>query len=179
MKIARPMLVLTIALAFFSMTGVKGERLHQPEQTEFSAEDEAVKVPVVLPQGVLDILRSDEMVRMAMMNQEPQIKKLPSSWFSGSVIHLGAPGETDFVVAGNPPLSGANVTTFWVIRSTPNGFEVVLNAPAHDLWVKGSSTSGLRNIEMVAATAVQVHTVLWRFDGKSYKVSRDTWKPIR
>jgi len=160
------------------MAGAKGKRLHQPEQTEFSAEDEAVKVPIALPQGVMDILRSDEMIGMVMRNQDPQIEKFPPSWFSASVIHLGTSGETDFVVVAEGPLIGANVTTFWVIRSTPSGYEVVLNAPAHDLSVKPGRAVGLRDIEMLAATAVQVHTVMYRFDGKSYKVFRDTWEPI-
>lgn len=179
MKIVRPILILTIALALIGVAGAKSYLLPQTEQTVFSAEDEAVKVPAALPQGVVAILRSDEMVVMAMKNEQPQIEKLPSSWFSASVIHLGTPGETDFVVVGNPPLSGGNTATFWVIRSTPDGSELVLKAPAHDLSVKPTRAVGLRDIEMLAVTATHVHTVMYRLDGKSYKVFRDMWKPIQ
>jgi hypothetical protein len=149
------------------------------EQTEFSTEDEAVKNPVPIPEDVLAILGADLMVRDVMKNGDLPVEKPPLSWFSASCIHLADPRENDLVVMGQGQLRGANVITFWVFRSAANGHVLVLTAPAHDLIVKTMRWKGLREIEMLAATAAQVHTVLFRFDGREYKVFREKWEPIR
>ncbi|MGO9642945.1 MAG: hypothetical protein ACLP1Y_16750 [Candidatus Acidiferrales bacterium] len=141
------------------------------EQTHFSAEDTAVKKPIVIPEEVLDILKKDGMVRDALEAQNLSADELPSSWFSGSAIHLSSADEQDLVVVGNAPLLGSNVTTFWVICLTARGPQLVLMAHAHNLVVKNTRWRGHRDVEVTAATALRVSTVLYRFDGKRYVAS--------
>ncbi|HKF20966.1 MAG TPA: hypothetical protein VKE93_05325 [Candidatus Angelobacter sp.] len=156
---------------------VKGS--HPSEQTHFSAEVEGVDKPVTLPQDVVAILGKDEMVRNALENENVPAEKMPLSWFSASAIHLSNSGKVDLVVAGNPPLAGANVTTFWVFRATPHGYELVLNAPAHDLAVMNTRSRGYRDIELISMTAVQMSSVLCRFDGARYTKYKARSEPIR
>lgn len=85
-----------------------------------------------------------------------------------SEIHLTSSTERDLVVIAGAPLSGANVTTFWIFRPTNPGYELLLDAPAHDMVVRNSRTNGYRDIELVSATAVTASTVLCRYRDVRY-----------
>ena len=158
-------------LAFAAVWGVShaaGTEPHPVEQSEFSAEDAAVKKPVSIPEDVLAMLRKDKTVQSALLDQNIGPENLPASWFSASAIHLSGAKATDLVVVGEPPLVGGNVTLFWVFCATADGHELVLTAPAHNLMVKNKQWKGHREIELASMTAVQISTVLCRFDGKRY-----------
>jgi hypothetical protein len=152
---------------------------HSSEQTHFSAEEDAVRDPVTIPKDVLAILRTDDAVRGALEDKNIPSEKMPLSWFSASKIHLSNPRRSDIIVVGEPPLAGANVVTFWVFRATPQGYKLVLNAPAHDLAVANTRSKGYRDIELTSMTAVQISTVLCRFDGKKYAGNKTRTDPIR
>ncbi len=179
MNFLRSVLILATALAIGIFAFGRGTRNASHEQTEFSAEDEGVKKPVTLPKDVMTLLRQDDRVRNVLENEDPPAEKLPPSWFSASIVHLAGPAEEDFVIMGEGEMRGANVIMFWIFRNTAHGHELVLTAPAHDLIVKKSRSNGYRDIEMLAATAVQFHTVILKFDGHQYRVHRDKWEPIR
>jgi hypothetical protein len=69
-------------------------------------------------------------------------------------------------------VSGANVTAFWVFRpSRQGGYTLLLAGPAHTLSIRADKTNGYRDIELLSATAIDVKTVLLRFDGSAYKPS--------
>lgn len=104
---------------------------------------------------------------------------LPSSWFLASEIHLSNANRPDLVVIGRPPISGANVTTFWVFFNELGGYKLVLVAPAHDLIVKKALWKRVRDIELASMTAVQISTVLLRFNGKRYVEHSATSKAIQ
>jgi hypothetical protein len=163
----------------FAIVGLHATESKQPprssEQLEFSAEDAGVKKPVAIPEDVLAILKKDKSVQDAVEDGgSPQ-----SSWFSASEIHLSTADRRDLIVVGEPPLSGANTATFWVFCATHNSYQLVLNAPAHDLIVKNTRWKGYREIEMSAETAVEFTSVLFRFDGKRYTEYRTKSEPIR
>jgi hypothetical protein len=148
------------------------------EQSEFSAEDAGVKNPVAVPDDVLAILRKDKTVLGILEGQHLQPTNLPPSWFSASAIHLSTSKRADLVVVGEPPVTGGNVTIFWVIRVTADGHELVLTAPAHDLIVRNRRWKGYREIELVSMTAVQISNVLCRFDGSQYAQFQSKSRPI-
>jgi hypothetical protein len=153
--------------------------LAEREQVHFSAEDEGVRRPAALPGDVLEVLGKQKRVVDILESQQIPPEQLPLSWFSASIIHLGRSNDDDFIVEGEPPLSGANTVTFWVFRSTPNGHELVLTAAAHDLIVRKASWNGYRDLEMMAVTAMRVDRVLFRFDGKRYQQYREKLEAIR
>jgi len=156
-----------------------GTASNAAEQRHFSAEDSRVKKPAAIPEKVLVILRKDKMVQDALENENTPSESLPVSWFSASAIHLSTANRVDLVVVGQPPLSGANTATFWVFRATSHGYELVLNAPAHDLFVRNTRWKGYREIELSAETAVDISTVAFRFDGKRYIRYRARTEHIR
>ena len=151
----------------------------ETEQRQFSAEDETVKNPILIPQSIREILVSDRMVRDAADYDHISPERFPASWFLASAVHLGGNYEDDLVLIGQGPLRGANITQFWVFHRVANGYKLVLQASAHDLTVSKTIWNRLHEIELLSATATRVHTVLLRFDGERYRVSRDRWGPIQ
>ena len=179
MKTGSRAVALFTCLAISCIATAQTKRALPSEQTAFSAEDEAVRRPVAIPEDVLAILRTNEDVRGSLENESIPPDKLPLSWFSASIVHLNDRKKQDLIVEGEPPLSGANTVWFWVFRPTPHGHELVLAAPAHDLIVRSSIHNGLRDIEMLAATSSSVHTVDFRFDGHKYAIFREKWEDIK
>ncbi len=149
------------------------------EQTQFSAEDEAVKRPVAIPDDVMGLLAQDPYVHRRMLHEDSPLKQPPASWYSASVTHLAGPDEKDLVVEAEGELAGANVTNFWIFRQLPGGAQLVLNGPAHDLTIMRSRWNGLREIELESATATKFHRVVLRFDGARYTAFSDKWEDIR
>jgi hypothetical protein len=139
----------------------QGKKPSRSEQTHFTAEDKRVQHPIKLPESVLAIIDEDE------------------TMLSACEVHLAGPSERDIVVMAAGSLRGANVVEFWVLRPTDRGFEMLLDAPAHDLIVKNSRSNGYRDIELLSATAVTVSTVIVRFDGKKYQTTKSKSEPIR
>jgi hypothetical protein len=149
------------------------------EQTHFSAEDDRVEKPVAIPRDVLTVLSQNNMVREELENKNIPAEKVPQSWFAASAIHLTHSGEIDLIVVSVGPVRGANVTMFWVFRSTPHGHELVLTTGAHDLQVKSTSWKGYRDLELLSVTMQKLNTVLYKFNGKRYVRDKDKVEDIR
>jgi hypothetical protein len=179
MTIRYSLIILLMLAAVSGIPTAAGSDSHEAEQSEFSAEDVAVKKPVAIPEDVLAILRKDKTVLSILESENLQPINLPAPWFSASAIHLSASKRADILVVGQPPVTGGNVTIFWVFRATPDGHELVLTAPAHDLRVRSRRSKGYRDIELVSMTAAQISDVLCRFDGKRYAEYRSSLQPIR
>ena len=137
------------------------------EQTQFSAEDEAVRKPVPLPVDVMDLLKQDRFVQDTLEGEKLSSDSLPKSWFSGSALRLG-PRTDDLIVEANGPLVGANVNSFWVFLAGSHGHRLVLNAPTHNLKVEDHRTNGYRDITLISAVAGRINTTQLRFNGHEY-----------
>lgn len=168
-----PAVVLALLVIVCNQSDAQKKAARFSEQMQFSAGDESVQRPVSIPRDVSAILARDEWVQDALESQKVPARELPASWFAASVIHLAGPDEIDLVVIAKGPLVGANVTTFWVFRSTPHGYRTILNGPALGLTVLHTRWKGYREIELTSATAVQVDTVLLRWDGSKYAFYRE------
>jgi hypothetical protein len=149
-----------------------------PEQLHFSAEDQNVKRPIILTEAALALIAKDPDVTNVLKDYGSAGAKLLTTWLSASALHLDGRGERDIVVVAKGPLSGANITTFWVLRPSSSSFELLLTVPAHDLIVKMSRSKGYRDLETLAATAVRVSSVSFRFDGSKYKPSKQKLRTI-
>ncbi len=147
------------------------------EQRSFSAEDNQVKNPTSIPPEVLATLSQDPDVR-AVLEDEHISGTVPASWLTASEVHLHSKAEKDLLVMAIGPLSGANVTTFWLFRPLHGQYEQILNAPAHDLHVKNTYSNGYRDIELVSATADTASTVLCRFQAGVYRPFKKSLKQI-
>jgi hypothetical protein len=171
-----PILIFTAGLLLVSGSGSQTSQHEAAEQRHFSAEDESLMRPAAIPVGVQALLLKDESVRRALDAEEAVRDGFPGSWFSASEVHLGSAQENYLVVVGRGPMLGANITAFWIFRSTKNGYEEVLSDRAHDLIVLNGMWKGHRKIELFSATGISVHTVLLRFDGGRYRYYSDKWE---
>lgn len=140
------------------------------DQKHFSAEDSATQSPVRVPQAVLAILRIDEDLKTVLENSGDSPREL-RSWFSATIAHLRPQHEHDDR-SRNRPLLGANVTPFWIFRPTRSGYAVILRTSAHDLLIESARNDGFLDIKTMSATASQVTTVSYKFNGNEYVAYR-------
>lgn len=183
------------ALALFALlllggsSQSKGAKMTSTEeQSRFSAEQADVNEPVAhpasLPAGALRALGTGGDVASCLKREGVQHEQVPTSWFIASKIHLDGPKETDFVVLPNLDMPheseaqrsvrcflGANIAPFWVVRETPNGYELALAVRCHDLWVSNHRTNGLRDIQAISIMRAGAYTstAAYRFDGETYR----------
>jgi hypothetical protein len=141
------------------------------EQSTLSADNDVIIRPVNLPKRALEALASDPYVSGALRDANLPSEKLPTSWFKASAIHLACPNEVDFIVLGECPMCGANVSPFWVLRPKNDGFEVVLFAGALSFTVEHRRSNGYREIETGSVTMQHANMSIWRFDGHLYRAS--------
>lgn len=113
------------------------------------------------------MLKTDDQVTSEIENDPDE--KFSTSWFSASAIHLGPTSRADLIVVAEPPITGANVTLFWVFRSTANGYILVLRAGGHSLAIKRNRSNGYRDIETYSVTMQMFNSDLYKFDGKTYR----------
>lgn len=148
------------------------------EQSKFSAEAYTFKRPVRVPSDALQLLRNDGHVLSSLKTENLKGDQLPIEWFTASEIHLDGPHEVDLLVMGVDRLRGANVSPFWIFRKTPDGYQLVLNAPAHELEVLTTRSKGFRNIRAFSLTANTVLTITYRFDGRQYQPQERKSEPV-
>jgi hypothetical protein len=178
--LSRSLALFLIALLLMASKEAVPQALHPflAEQTQFSAEDEGVKRPTPIPAEVMAQFAQVSFVRDAMEIADPPLKQPPARWFSASVVHLAGPDEKDLIVEAEGRLVGGNVTNFWIFRLLPDGPQLVLNGPAHDLIVLRRRKGGLREIELESATSIKLQKVMLRFNGTRYVVFKDRTEDI-
>jgi hypothetical protein len=174
-------LISGICLIATTCAWVEAQPKHQeqPQQTHFSAEDAAFPNPVPVPGDVLELLEKETVVRDALKNNQDADNKVPQSWFSATELQLRLNGKADLLVRAEPPLAGANTDYFWVFRNFGSGYVRVLGGAAHDLEIRNRRSLGSRDIAFIAMTAAEMHTVVYRFNGKRYVVYREKSEPIK
>jgi hypothetical protein len=124
----------------------------------------------MLSDAELAALAKDDMMRKE-LDQDPPIPKLTREGLEATVVHLHSPNERDLVVVGSgAPFIGANVGPYWVIRDLPTGPEVVLSTIALGLDIQKTTSNGFRSVEASSATAGEVFTTTFHFNGEKYVV---------
>ena len=177
---SRTILLPAAMLASILVTVVAQPKHPRPtDQTHFNAEDGVRMHSIRIPANVLTILARDPMVSKTMHDADPALTQPSQSWFSAAKIHLAGPEENDLLVMAEGPFLGANVVNFWVFRLTPQGPNLVLDGPAHDLIISRTRWMGLRDVKLLSATATRVHTVLLRFNGERFVTFSDRWEDIK
>jgi hypothetical protein len=148
------------------------------EQTQFSAEDDAVQSPVRIPDDAWAIITSDRNTKIyqddGVTPAEPK-----RSWFSAAVVHLQNSARNDLLIAAEGPLSGGNIETFWIFLDTPNGMRLVLTAGAHDLIIHNTRRNGYRTIELDSVTCCRISTTMLRYERGEYREYRNVAKNIQ
>ena len=186
----KPLYVVSTIVAFGLVSSAAGAQnlLHlrsrshaepSKEQAVFTAEDNGVHEPVAIPDEIKMVLAKDEYVANLLDQKKLTAQKLPAAWFSAAEVHLAGHKEDDLIVMGEGPVRGADGTTFWVFCATPHGYVQALKVSTHTLLVKDLRTKGAKEIEAQTASASEVFSVAYRFDGLQYRSYRELSEPIR
>jgi len=152
---------------------------HAPEQTHFSAEDEAVQHPVPMPPTIWAILQKDEYIAKVLADEKISAERAPTSWFSVAEIHLHNSAEVDYIIEANPPLSGANITTFWVFIPAATGMKLAFTVGAHDLIFQARRFNGYKIIEASAENCCTINSSRFRFNRNEYVEFSGTTENIK
>ncbi len=166
----RTILVLCLTLSLFISAFGQDHRL----RTEwFSAEDIAsFRTPI--PKNVLRLLAHRKEVRESLAGSKNQH---PEKLFHATKTHLYSANQTDLVVVGERPVSGADNNWFWVVRSVDTNPAVVLWVGCNSLTVRTTRRNEYRDISSDTATAgIMIHEA-YRFDGRVHKLVKRTEKP--
>jgi hypothetical protein len=164
-------LFVVLALAAVSVgvgaVGQKNEAIR--EQSSFSVE-EPIKHPVTLSSEVVEALLGTAEARTVDLSGVSSAER--ANLFEAVEVHLGGSEEVDLVVAGVPPLRGADNDWFWVVRSAHKNPRIILFVGGYTLDVLGTKTNGLRDIRSTWSTPSETYVTTYHFDGRRYK----TWK---
>jgi len=146
------------------------------EQTVFGGE-EPLKHAVSLSPAVLKVLLNTQAGRVGLQSAKDSERRHPERLFQAAEVHLGGPEETDLVVVGQAPMSGADNTWFWVVRPAHTRAQVVLFAGCNGIELMDSRTNGYRDIRGGWASPQEVVEIVYHFDGKKYKVWKRKVRP--
>ena len=95
-------------------------------------------------------------------------------------IHLRNSVETDEVVLGKFPMTGADCDWFWIVRDMGDHAKVLLFDNAYGVYLLRSRTNGYREIASYWSSAAGYSiTRLYRYDGTSYKLAYEHTRPER
>lgn len=167
-------ILIALIVSLAAVGTAEGKTKSTLPQTRFGAEEEIVR-PVKLPNEVIQILRSDERGQECFGGGTEG--KIPPVWlkaFKGSKIDLNADHLQDLIVMPKDAcLYGANIVPYWVFLQTPKGYEMVLSDYSLGFEVLKTRTNGYLDLESTSATAVEVFSNVFMFDGKQYVLKKE------
>jgi hypothetical protein len=167
MKTIRNLLVL---IALGVVASAQSNSNSSAEQRYFNLED-SVQNRVDLSDAELAALANDDLMRT--LRPDPSAPKLTQEGIEATVVHLCGSGERDLIAIGNGgELEGANVGPFWIIRDLPAGPVVVFSEPSLGLTIDNKRSNKCLNVESTTATAVEITTTQFHFNGEKYVVTR-------
>jgi hypothetical protein len=129
----------------------------------------------------VNLLRRDDDVQRRCLGQFGP-GRIEATFFVASQIHLDDQKDPDLIITSakrNPCLGGANIDTFWVFYSTPQGYKLGLKVITFSLQVRKTKTKGYRDIDTEKPTGGEVFTTIFKFDGSQYQVWRHWKEPIK
>jgi hypothetical protein len=139
--------------------------LSAQQPLHLSAEGIYITHPYKLPTSVLSVLGQDPMVANIAGSSQP-----PSNWFSSEKLKPVSSDSDLYVIQGLGPISGANVTTFWVVRDNRKAHqaEVLWNGAEHDLSLRYEHGDPYPVLETTSMSAVHLWEATFRYNGSKY-----------
>jgi hypothetical protein len=124
--------------------------------------------PVPLPDNVLDALRATKEAQ----SMEDQLKNFNredfAKLFTAIKIHLGGPKELDYVVFGAFPMSGADNTWYWIVRSNPTPAKVIFFTNSNRFLLSKTKNNGYPDIRSEWCSAAFCETRIYHYNGHRY-----------
>ncbi len=179
---ALPPTLLSVVIVLSSWTQVVASRQkvrQRDEQVTFSVE-QPLDYSVALPKDVLQTLRQDERVQTCLEDGDTNPANISASWFAAATVNLNHDKLPDLVVkAQRPCLFGANIGPFWIFHRLGRSYKLVLSVSTLELSVLKTTANSFRNIQTSSASAVQVFTRIYKFNGRRYEEAEFQVKPIK
>jgi hypothetical protein len=147
------------------------------EQLQFSAENEHVQHPIVMPDELWTVLRQHPFVADGLEIHKDQASAEAEerrAWFEVSRVHLGDTDEQDFIVVGTGEMVGANTVPFWIFKQTAHGMKLMLFSQGHDLNILSHLHNGHRDIEISYVFRLKGQWQTYRYSNEAYSLSSDT-----
>jgi hypothetical protein len=94
-------------------------------------------------------------------------------------VHLKDTNETDEVVLGHNPMSGADCDWFWIVRDNGGRAQVLLYEYAYGVYLLQSKTDGNRDIRSVGFAGGTEYTNIYHYDGQRYVAVHQYHKEIK
>ena len=154
--------------------GQTGHKSLQTEPSSFSRDDENRGFKNAQPpsDAVLDALlktpEADEMREELEKLDHEDLRSL----FGVVKTHLKNASETDEVVIGNDPMSGADNDWFWIVRDMGDHAQILLFANGNDLDLLKIRTNEYKEIETMWSSAAGYYIKrLYKYDGNVYRLA--------
>lgn len=162
-------------------TGLENQTSESPPlksaQSRFGAERDLARkspIPAAIWKWIIDNEENIDLRAHVLENNNAD------SWVYGSEIDLNNDTHADYVImAHQPPLAGANITTFWVFLNEDGEFRCVLRTSALELDISRKIVNGLRKISSFSASATASFETDFVFDGTTYKAASRKSKVVK
>jgi hypothetical protein len=175
-----------IAVIFVSLLAMAQDTVksNEHEQSGFGREQVGfvpIRQPIPIPQGVLPVMRKDQVVVRCLKSKDSNPSQPPTQWFVAATIHLHDPDENDLLImprmlAGGQDLDksvsgcwdGMKNSPFWILRRVGRGYAVALSESADGLEILSTRSRGFRDIGLAWLSQDALGTEIMKFDGKRY-----------
>ena len=151
----------------------QGQHAKPGTQIVFGMESHPIKNPIDVPITVLDLLKSDPVVKDCLDYSEKSDP--PSSWFVASAIRLQANRQGDLIVLprdlspdNNSCLFHVHSIPVWIFIKTRNGHELALTDNTQVVEIQKTASHSYHDIR-TSMTILSGEFVFWyKFDGHRY-----------
>lgn len=171
MGLRRIQIILLLVLITPTIQGQKSEAAH--EQANFS-EQSPIQRPVSLPPNIFKMLLQRNEVKQDLPFFIDSKPATPDQLFTTTEIHLSSTSEADLVVAGIPPMTGADNDWYWIIRTGHKNPKVILFLGCNGFQVLKTTTNGYHDIRSFWGAGIVSITRIYKFNGIRYKL----WKKV-
>lgn len=148
--------------------------LPQKEEQNLFFGNQELDDPVPLPADIFQLLLARREVKDALRGTDASAANDPAKLFQAAEVHLSGPDRADLLVMSLFRATGAKNTWFWIVRTTPRP-TVLLFLDADSVEVKDRKTNGYRDIDAEVLSPSRTSLRLYKFDGRTYKLTRETW----
>ena len=146
--------------------------MRQSSFCEEGAPDDLLLKPISIPRYLLNAVMNSEEARQSRAEAREKGTKLnPEELLRGTIIKLSNDQAKTYLVMGTDPLSGADNTWFWIVRTSGRQASVLLWVGANCVNIKQKSNYGYRDVEADWSSAAETITEVYRYNGKAYRLA--------
>ena len=157
-------------LVFLILTASQIRAQSKNPQTVFNLE-EKVRKEVAVPDAVIAVLKSDEIVDVCFREKGAGAKE--AEWFTASEIDLNGDKRKDLIVkAKDACLYGANQGPFWIFQNAADGYQKIFSASGLQLAVLPKKSNSFNQIKISKVVAMKPSSETYSFRVGKYQTRK-------